>query len=98
MPLRYQVRRQPGEQEVPQVIASEQSEKGTPDVSAAQDLADSGRRRALDGRCYVVAWPPDHPRNEPEQARGAHGEEHDAPTVVGDQLCADEDSYSRSDL
>src|SRR5579884_2795355 len=97
MALHEKVLREPGQQEIPRVIAAEQAEEGAPRRAPAQDRAERWyARRPGDGSAGVNGARGEAPWREPKQAHNPDAEEHNPPAVARQNETTDEDPDRRA--
>src|SRR5947209_17336690 len=98
MQLVAEVRRQPGQDEIPDVIAAEQSDERAPRRSLRADLPHA-RHLALDLTDQrLILRSPDVPRNQPEEAQAAGDEEKHAPAEAPHEEAACQDTDGRPEF
>src|SRR4051812_29505207 len=98
MPFLDEVRRQPRQQEIIEVVPAEMPRERRPDCAVPKDLAEARRRHGHLAAGAVGAWHPAVPKWEPQQSAEAEREEEWAPAEMGDEMTADVGAYGRPDL
>src|SRR3954469_12108115 len=94
MTFEHQVRGQPGEQEIKQIIGCEVSGAGSPERTLTENVPRARAHFDCSRGWAVTTRHPSDPRRKPQQTYYSDGNEHRAPAEIGHQKagadCADD--------
>ena len=93
-----EVRRQPGNDEIPDIVSTEKAEKTSPRRALRTNLRQARHLADLFADQRLVFGSPDEPRHQPQQAQRARDVEENAPSVSAHHQAADQNAERRTDL
>ena len=98
MPLPNQIKGQPGEQEIPEIVRAEKPEEGGPCRPLAQNIGNARDTAGVVGGDARPTRHPFEPARQPEQAAQSQGDEERPPAEVRHEDAAHQRAHRRSDF